>query len=525
VETTTGTTGTTTVGTVVATTEGSGWKTENAGPGRSGASVRLRITAAVALLTTLALAGAGAIVYLIEKGRVDDANQATVEQEFAEFAVLQENGLDADTQQPFASVEALIRAYMSRNVPSENELLVGWWAGQPQIQLPAWDRVTNNPDFVAAVGPLMDSNGSTALDTEFGTLLVDVQGVQQGTERGALVVVTFRDQTYAGLHDTMRTYGIVAGLSLLLVVAFAAWQSGRLLAPLRTLRETADEITDTDLSRRLPVTGNDDITALTRTVNGMLDRLEEAFVGQRQFLDDAGHELKTPLTVLRGHLELLDIGSPEEIAETRELLLDEVDRMARLVGDLILLAKSDRPDFITRRPVDLTGLTVDVLAKARGLGERRWSLDETASVTAEVDEQRLTQALLQLCDNAVKHTRPGDEIALGSSYDGDTARLWVRDSGPGVPAGDRDQIFERFGRSAIPDEDEGFGLGLSIVRAIALAHAGTVTVTDAEQGGAVFTLVVPIGAAEEPAEQLTDDTALRSQVQDETEELPIWHGS
>ena len=79
----------------------------------------------------------------------------------------------------------------------------------------------------------------------------------------------------------------------------------------------------------------------------MLDRLEAAFVGQRQFLDDAGHELKTPLTVLRGHLELLDAGSPEEVAETRALLLDEIDRMSRLVGDLILLAKSDRPDFLT----------------------------------------------------------------------------------------------------------------------------------------------------------------------------------
>ena len=136
----------------------------------------------------------------------------------------------------------------------------------------------------------------------------------------------------------------------------------------------------------------------------MLDRLESAFVGQRQFLDDAGHELQTPLTVLRGHLELLDVGDPEEIAETRELLLDEVDRMARLVGELILLAKSDRPDFVTPRPVDLTALTVDTLAKARGLGDRTWTLDETASVTVPVDEQRLTQALLQLCDNAVKHT-------------------------------------------------------------------------------------------------------------------------
>ena len=205
----------------------------------------------------------------------------------------------------------------------------------------------------------------------------------------------------------MRTYAIVAALSLLLVTGFAAAQSGRLLAPLRTLRETAEEITDTDLSRRLPVTGNDDITALTRTFNRMLDRLEAAFVGQRQFLDDAGHELKTPLTVLRGHLELLDVGSPEEIAETRELLLDEIDRMSRLVGELILLAKSDRPDFVTLRPVDLTGLTVDTLAKARGLGDRIWTLDETASVTVSVDEQRLTQALLQLCDNAVKHTGAG----------------------------------------------------------------------------------------------------------------------
>ena len=211
----------------------------------------------------------------------------------------------------------------------------------------------------------------------------------------------------------------------------------------------------------------------------MLDRLESAFVGQRQFLDDAGHELKTPLTVLRGHLELLDVGSPEEIAETRELLLDEVDRMSRLVGDLILLAKSDRPDFVSPRPVDLTGLTVDVLAKARGLGDRKWTLDETAAVTATVDEQRLTQALLQLCDNAVKHTEPGDVVALGSSYDGAHARLWVRDTGPGVPAEHREQIFERFGRSAVPEEDEGFGLGLSIVRAIARAHGGRVTLDDA----------------------------------------------
>ena len=493
---------------------------------RSGASVRLRITAAVALLTTLALAGAGAIVYLIEKGKVDDQNEATIAQEFAEFSKLQENGVDAETKQPFKDIETLISTYMRRNVPADNELLVGWWADGPRLQLPTWDVVTKSDSFKAAVTPLVATNGSTSIDSDFGTLLINVQGVQQGTDRGAFVVVTFQDRTYGGLHDTMRTYAIVSALALLLVTGFAAWQSGRLLAPLRTLRETADEITDTDLSRRLPVTGNDDITALTRTVNGMLDRLESAFVGQRQFLDDAGHELKTPLTVLRGHLELLDIGSPEEIAETRELLLEEVDRMSRLVGDLILLAKSDRPDFVSLRPIDLTGLTVDVLAKARGLGDRRWTLDDTASVTLSVDEQRLTQALLQLCDNAVKHTQSGDEIAIGSSYDGAHARLWVRDSGPGVPAPDRAHIFERFGRSAVPDEDEGFGLGLSIVRAIAHAHDGWVTLGDAAPHGAVFTLVIPLdGASSADGDESDETMPLRVQVEDRTEELPLWHGS
>ena len=199
----------------------------------------------------------------------------------------------------------------------------------------------------------MADGGTTTLTTEHeGELLIATQPVTQGDETGALVIVTYLDEERAGLRDTMRTYLVVAVLTLLLITALAAWQSGRLLAPLRTLRSTAEEITESDLSQRIPETGNDDITALTRTVNGMLDRLEAAFVGQRQFLDDAGHELKTPLTVLRGHLELLDTGSPQEVAETRALLLDEVDRMSRLVGDLILLAKSNRPDFLNPRRVD-----------------------------------------------------------------------------------------------------------------------------------------------------------------------------
>jgi two-component system, OmpR family, sensor kinase len=465
---------------------------------RPGVSVRVRITAAVALLVTLALTGAGAIVYAVEGQRVEKQVVAEVDQELAELARLQDQGRNPDTGRPFDSVGAMLDTFLARNVPDENEILVSWYDGGPRQASPT-GAFARTQLFRDTAGPLVADGGSTRIEVPgYGETLVTAQPVRSSREIGALVIVTYLEEARRELRDTMRTYAIVALLSLLLVTAAAAWLSGRLLAPLRVLRETADDISETDLSRRLPVTGHDDITALTRTVNGMLDRLEAAFVGQREFLDDAGHELRTPLTVLRGHLELLDTGSPGEVAETRELLLDEVDRMARLVGDLILLAKSDRPDFLRLRPVDLAGLTADVLAKARGLGDRVWVLDGTGEVEIRADEQRLTQALLQLADNAVKHTGPGDTVGLGSSYDGVRARLWVRDTGPGVPPEQRELIFERFGRAAVPPGDEGFGLGLSIVSAIARSHGGTVEVEDAAPRGARFVITLPASAKEDP---------------------------
>ena len=466
--------------------------TTTAGPvARTSLSVRARITATVALLTLVGLVLAGVVVYTIESQRLNQQITGETEQEFAELAQLQVN-------QTFDSPEAMLRQFLRRNVPDDHELLVGWWDDGVRAQSPGWDEITRTPLLADTVRPLLDSNGTTRVDSDLGELEVSVQSVQRDDRTGALVVVTLLDRAREGLRDTMRTYAIVAGLALLMVTAMAWWVSGRLLSPLRTLRETADDISESDLSRRLPVTGNDDITALTVTFNGMLDRLEAAFVGQRQFLDDAGHELNTPLTVLRGHLELLDSGSPEDVAETRVLLLDEIDRMSRLVGDLILLAKSDRPDFLRTRPVDVAGLTTDLVAKARGLGTRDWVLDGTAQVKIPADEQRLTQAVLQLADNAVKHTGDGDQVGIGSSYDDGAVRIWVRDSGPGVPSADRDLIFERFGRSAVPPGDEGFGLGLSIVGAIVRAHGGTVRVEDAEPRGARFVLTLPVVAEHAP---------------------------
>jgi signal transduction histidine kinase len=290
----------------------------------------------------------------------------------------------------------------------------------------------------------------------------------------------------------MRTYAVAAGLALVLVTAAAGVLAGRLLSPVRTLRETADEISETDLSRRIPEVGNDDLTDLTRTFNAMLARLERAFAGQRAFLDDAGHELRTPLTILQGHLELMDSRDLEDVERTRELLLDEVDRMARLVEDMILLTKADRPGFLTTRPLVVASLVDSVLSKAKGLAARDWQIDGSAPGLVEADEQRVTQALVQLAHNAVKHTSDGDTVALGSADNGDgTVRLWVRDCGPGVPDSEKDAIFRRFSRGSEAPAHDGVGLGLSIVTAIAQAHGGVAHVEDAEPSGARFVIVLP----------------------------------
>jgi signal transduction histidine kinase len=176
----------------------------------------------------------------------------------------------------------------------------------------------------------------------------------------------------------------------------------------------------------------------------MLDRLQEAFAAQRQFLDDAGHELRTPITIVRGHLELLDPHDAQEVEQTVLLVTEEIDRMSRMVDDLILLAKSRRPDFLRRETVAVGELADEVIEKLRPLGEREWSVDERAPVTALLDRQRTTQALLQPGANALRHTSPGDTIAVGTRLAGSRLRLWVRDTGVGVADEHQQRIFERF---------------------------------------------------------------------------------
>ena len=463
-------------------------------------SVRVRVLASVLAMALMGVALAGGVAYLVQRQTLGSTISASLEQEVAEFRTLAETGLDPETGQSFASIERLLRVALQRNVPDRNETYLTLLDGVP-LAYNGGERpiaLENEPAVLAAVAEAVPGPEVVIRDvpTSAGLARLAIVPVQLGDESssGAFVMAYSVDDELADLHQLARIYGGVS-LGALLLVALVGWQvAGRLLRPLRTLRETTQRITETDLSERIPVRGNDDLSELTRTYNEMLDRLQEAIDTQRRFLDDAGHELRTPLTIVRGHLELLDEGDPRDVAETRALLLDEVDRMSRMVEDLILLSKARRPDFLHLRPIDLHGLVADVADKARMLGDRRWVVDAWAEGVIQGDPDRITQAMLELARNATKFSAPGSTVAIGAALDSDQVRLWVRDEGSGIAPEDLDRVFDRFSRATTSHAIDGSGLGLSIVDTIATAHGGHVTVHSQPGAGSTFTIVLPAPA-------------------------------
>jgi two-component system OmpR family sensor kinase len=479
-------------------------------------TVRAKVLASVLAVTAAGMAVTGATVYALQLQRLDRDIRGALVQEVEEFQTLATQGVDPETGRPFDSVEQLLRVALARNVPSANETSLTLLEGEVYAW-PGGDRVLrleDEPAAMAAITAIAPDSPSRFRDVQTSAGLVRLVIVQVGVAgaptTGTYVVAYVVDQPRTELNELMRLYALVA-VGTLLVVALVGWVvAGRLLGPLHALREAAGRIDENDLTERIPERGDDDVTELTRSYNAMLDRLQTAFESQRQFLDDAGHELRTPVTILSGHLQVLDPHDPASVAETRALLLDETDRMARLVEDLILLAKSRRPDFVRPGTVDLAVLTDDVLDKARALGERAWHLDALADARVAGDEQRLTQALLQLCHNAVKFSDPGSTIGIGSQVvtapDGAReAHVWVRDSGVGIATDDSERVFERFARAETGRGVEGSGLGLAIVAAIAEGHGGRVDV-DSEPGrGSTFTVVLPVGGPHDQHHEPEED--------------------
>ncbi|MGC9542912.1 ATP-binding protein [Streptomyces sp. UG1] len=434
---------------------------------------------------------------------VDHRVNGLLAQEAGEFANFQEQGVDPRTGRPFTDPSRLLREFLVRQYADPDEELIGLvgrGAGRTPAQfvqqrdIPVAVPLHKDDDAVRRIYDSPDSTGT--VDRPSGEIRwAKVAIARAGGEAEAAFVVAFHPgREQAAVNEEFRILLAISGVALLLTTGIGWAVAGRILKPVRLVRTAAAQLTEQDLTRRIPVHGRDDIAALAETFNAMLDRLERAFAAQREFVDDAGHELRTPITIVRGHLELMG-DDPAEREETIRLVTDELDRMSRIVEDLLLLAKAERPDFVTPEPVQLAELTADVYVKARTLGERDWQLAEVADVETELDPQRITQAMVQLAQNAVQHTAPGQPVRIGSRADATGVELYVADSGCGVQPQDAEVIFERFrrGTSRRGTRGSGAGLGLAIVRAIAEAHGGRVRLSDTAGGGATFVLALGEG--------------------------------
>ncbi|MGH9252792.1 MAG: sensor histidine kinase [Acidimicrobiales bacterium] len=205
-------------------------------------------------------------------------------------------------------------------------------------------------------------------------------------------------------------------------------------------------------------------------------------------------------------MELLDLeDDPQERASTTELITNEIDRMNRMVEDLLTLARAERPDFLAPEPFDLGEWTQDVFRKASVLCSRTWDLEAGAEGVVRADSQRLTQAIMQLAENACQHTDPTGGVRIGSAVERGVLRLWVQDDGTGVAPGDAQRIFERFVKAS--DRRAGSGLGLSIVAAIAEAHGGRARVVPHVGPGALFEIVIPAVPVGEPSPEPAEEAS------------------
>lgn len=466
-------------------------------------TARARILAAVLGVAFAGLAIVGAVTFITQREHVITLVDARLDDQVERIHRLAENtgpaphtGPVIAAKDPYGSVSSFMGTALSRLVPGTNDASAAIINGKMVRQQSTLAGFNLDQD-----SPLIERAYTQAVQSQ--ELVHDTALTPQGQVRYVAVPVTVPGDPTSGVF--LRVISLQAELDpvvaaasaymisatvLLAVTGVVAWfVIGRLLSPLRRIRDATDAITLTDLSARLPADGNDDITDLSRRVNAMLDRLEASVDTQRKLLDDVRHELKTPITIIRGHLEMMDPRDPSDVVATQNIGIAELDRMARLVEDIDLLAVVGG-ELVEDSEVDITHLTARVGELVTAIPGHRWRVDSAAKGSVRGDPDRLLQAWLQLADNASKYTPAGTPIEIGSHGDDLTVQLWVRDHGQGIPPALRHRIFrrrDRMGESTVG----GSGLGLAIVDAIAHAHGGYCDVTDTDNGGATVRIHLP----------------------------------
>ena len=403
------------------------------------------------------------------------------------------------TAQPFTDTSSLLLAVIPGHQTVSNHPELFGSAKPDHGETAAGQRHENRLTRSLLTGPvglrtaLVPDVGQVRLDER----LITIKGQRVRFGAGEALASVARAQ-----RSVAQSF-LIAGAAGLLLILVASYLAGASVSrPLRRMARVAARVDDGDLGPRMSTSSSaaTELRVLTDSFNRMLDRLATSFQQQRDFVADASHELRTPLTVIAGQLEVLAAQKQpgiQDIRHAERLVGAEVARTARLVDDMLLLARSGQHDFLRRSPVELPPFIADLWTAVRtGDEHRRFELGTVPAGTLFTDPDRLAQALRNLLDNACAHTAaPDGLVALRIVVLADGGcRFTVTDDGPGVPVSQRERIFDRFYRT---DESRnriagGTGLGLAITRAIAEAHGGSVAALAPPSGvGACLELTIP----------------------------------
>lgn len=460
-------------------------------------SIHTRLMWAMVVVAGIAVAISGSLLSTLQERSIHASTQAHLERVRDELIDLAYNGVDRKTQRPFAEPKDLLYQHLQTQVLGHTEGAVGFVDGTPKFLPPSTDiHPEKDSELMAYVAPLVvgKTTITETVTTSVTTYKMLIVPIQKADHQGALLYVVDFGQATRDFRRAMMLYAAAAAITLALVIAVAWPLVRRLLHPIEELRVAAESIDERDLTSRVPVRSTDDLGALATAFNKMLDRVESSVRAQRDLLNDVGHELRTPITVVRGHLELLDIHDSDDVEDVRELSIDELDRMAGLVNDILMLAKSGQSDFVAPVLSDVANLTEQVFSKARALGERHWFLEGVGEGEYILDASRITQAWLQLANNAVKYSAEGSAIVLGSAVSDGFLEMWVTDEGVGIGPEDINKVRQRFARGSNAHEHaQGSGLGLNIVESIVGAHGGELEIESELGKGSTFTMRIPVG--------------------------------
>jgi signal transduction histidine kinase len=331
------------------------------------------------------------------------------------------------------------------------------------------------------------------------TLEIVASPIRSGNTVIGTYIASSNLQPFVAERSRVLTLSLAeAGVALLVGVASAFFLLRRLLLVVGRITETAEEIGKGDLDQRLGDQGSsDEVAELARTFDAMLDQLDAAMTSQRRLLSDVSHQLRTPLTVVRGHLEVLartGAGDRDAVRETLALVIDELDHMTILIERLLMLGRAMEPDLLDPSPIDLLEFLSSIIESVAVIAPRRFILVPTPSIVVSADSEQLRGAIVNLLENAIHATSADDPIAIGAVADPDAelVHLVVEDSGGGIPSSEREAALQRFARPGERDAG-GSGLGLAIAKAVATAHGGSISIDQSPSlGGARVEIIIPL---------------------------------